>query len=159
MRRILAAAAVLIACHACAPAPPAPFTAADSLAVDRVRTALTAAWNAGNVDAATRLYAAAAEIQVPERPPIRGTADIADYYNTQLGTPLRPSLDLGRAVVTARDGLAVMDGSLDLTPKTGPPHTGKYLMVLRRQAGGTWSIQYHAMSFNEASPPAGSGRR
>lgn len=159
MRPILAAASLLIACQACGPAQPAPFTAADSTAVDRVRTALTAAWNAGNVDAAARLYAPGAEIQVPERRPIRGTADISDYYNTQLGTPLRPSLDLGRAVVTARDGLAVMDGSLDLTSKTGSPHTGKYLMVLERQPGGTWSIRYHAMSFNEASPPAGSGRR
>ena len=159
MRRILAAAALLIACHACAPAQPAPFTAADSTAVDRVRTALTAAWNTGSVDAATRLYAADAEIQVPERRPIRGTADISDYYNTQLGTPLRPSLDLGRPVVTAREGLAVLDGSLDLTPKTGSPRTGKYLMVLQRQPDGGWRIQYHAMSFNEASPTAGTGRR
>ncbi len=161
MRRLPAAATALLLCLACATPrqPPPTLTGADSTAIDRVRTDLTAAWNAGSVDGATRLYAPDAEIQVPGRHPIRGTDDIADYYNTTLGTPLRPAIDIGRGVITARDGLAVVDGSLDLTPKAGPPLTGKYLMVLLRRSEGTWSIQYHALSFNQAPPAVGPGRR
>ena len=160
MRRTLAAAAALLLCQACATSrQPPPLTAADSTALNRVRTDLTAAWDAGSVDGAVRLYAPDAEIQVPGRHPIRGTADISDYYNTTLGSPLRPVLDLGRAVITAQGGLAVLDGSLDLTPKAGPPSTGKYLLVLLREPDGRWSIQYHALSFNEASPAARPARR
>ncbi len=159
MRRLPAAAATLLLCQACASAPPQSLTAADTTALGRVPADLAAAWNAGNVDGATRLYAPDAEIQVAGRYPIRGTADISDYYNQSLGTPQRPALDLGPAVITGRDGLAVMDGSLDLTPKAGAPLTGKYLLVLLRQPSGQWSIRYHAMSYNEPSPAARPGRR
>jgi uncharacterized protein (TIGR02246 family) len=160
MRRLPAAATALFLCLACStPRQPPTLMGADSTAIDRVRAGLMAAWNAGSVDGATRLYAPDAEIQVPGRHPIRGTDDIADYYNTTLGTPLRPTIDIGRGVVTARDGLAVVDGSLDLTPKAGSPLTGKYLMVLLRRDDGTWSIQYHALSFNQAPAAVGPGRR
>ncbi len=160
MRRALVAGVGFVLCQACAgPRQPPPLTSADSAALNRIPTDLTAAWNAGNVDRATRLYAPDAEIQAPERHPVRGTADISAYYNGALGTPLRPSLDLGRGVLTGRDALAVLDGSFDLTPKAGPPRTGKYLMVLVRRPDGSWSIQYHAFSFNEAPPTTGPGRR
>jgi ketosteroid isomerase-like protein len=155
----------LLALAACQPSnkPQLP-TAADSAAIEKVRTDYVAAWNAGRVDDLLRLYTADAQLLPSDRPAITGSNALRTYFNMALGTPMRPTLAVPPGTLIGRQDLAVYVGSDTLTvpapaaperparrrgraaaPPAGPTVlTGKYVVVAMKQADGTWKIAYHA---------------
>ncbi len=164
----LASGTALILLAACQPSKPVPLTAADSTAINKIRTDYMAAWNAGKVDAVVALYTSDAELQGPNKPAIKGSDALRSYFNTTLGTPTRPTIDIKWGKLVGRQDLAVIAGTYTLTPPTPPapakgaapappaPIAAKYLSVATKQADGTWKISYHASSVDAppAPPPA-----
>jgi uncharacterized protein (TIGR02246 family) len=157
----LAAVGALALLAACQPSnkPQLP-TAADTAAIEKVRTDYVTAWNAGRVDDLLRLYASDAELLPADAPMVAGAAAMRTYFNTALGTPARPTLAVPPGTLVGRQDLAIYTGTDTLTVPAPPAQptrrgraaapaqptvvTGKYLVVLMRQADGTWKIAYHA---------------
>jgi uncharacterized protein (TIGR02246 family) len=166
MRRALSlvSSTALLLLAACQPSKPVPLTAADSTAIDKIRTDYIAAWNAGKVDAVVALYTSDAEFQGQNQPAAKGSDALRTYFNRTLGTPTRPTIDIKWGQLVGRQDLAVLAGTYTLTPPApaapakgaapAPPApiTAKYLSVATKQADGTWKISYHASSLD--APPA-----
>ena len=164
----LASGTALILLAACQPSKPVPLSAADSTAIMKVRTDLIAAWNAGKVDAVVALYTSDAELQGPDRPSVKGSDALRNFFNRTLGTPTRPTIDITVGKLLGRQDLAVMAGTYTLTPPAPPapakgaapappaPIALKYLVAATKQADGTWKISYQAYSSDAppAPPPA-----
>jgi ketosteroid isomerase-like protein len=153
----------LLALAACQPSskPQLP-TAADTAAIEKVRTDYIAAWNAGKVDDMLRLYTADAKLLPADRPMVSGSNALRTYFNSALGTPARPTLAIPPGTLVGRQDLAVYVGTDTLTipapaPAAKPARraraaapagptvvTGKYIVVLLKQTDGSWKIAYHA---------------
>ena len=143
----LASGTALILLAACQPSKPVPLSAADSTAINKIRTDYIAAWNAGKVDAVVALYTSDAELQGPNRPAVKGSDALRTYFNRTLGTPTRPTIDIKVGTLVGRQDLAVMAGTYTLTPPAPPapakgaapappaPIAAKYL-VRGDEAGG-----------------------
>jgi ketosteroid isomerase-like protein len=162
----------LLALAACQPSnkPQLP-TAADTTAIEKVRTDFVAAWNAGKVDDLLRLYTADAKLLPPDAPLVSGSNALRTHYNTTLGTPARPVLAAPPGTMTGRQDLVVYFGIDTLTvpapaPAAKPSRraraaapagptvvTGKYIVVLMKQADGGWKIAYEADSPDVPMPP------
>jgi len=162
----------LLALAACQPStkPQLP-TAADTTAIEKVRTDYIAAWNAGKVDDVLRLYTADAELLPAGAPLVRGSNALRTYFNSALGTPTRPTLSLPTGTLVGRQDLVVYVGSDTLTvpapaPAAQPARraraaapagptvlTAKYIVVLLKQADGGWKIAYHAEAPDAPMPP------
>ncbi len=172
MRRPLSflAGTGLVLLAACQPSAPQPLTAADSTAINKVRTDYMAAWNTGNVNAIVALYAADGENQAPDLPAAKGADAIRNYFNHAMGTPTRPKLDIVQGRLFGRQDLAAMSGTFTLTPPAPPPPpptargaapaapapiAGKFLTVATKGADGTWKIAVHAMSYDAPLPAPG----
>jgi ketosteroid isomerase-like protein len=161
----LAAAAALVLLAACQPSKPQPLTGVDSTAIDQVRSAFQTAWNTGKVDDVLRVYTDNAELQEQDTPAAKGQNALRTYYNTAMGTPTRPKLEVTRGSTIGRQDLAVESGSFTLTPPAPPapakgpapvvpaPTHGKYLVVLLKQADKSWKIAYHAATRDAAPAP------
>jgi ketosteroid isomerase-like protein len=159
----LTAAFGLLALAACQPSKPVPLSAADSTAINKLRTDYMAGWNAGKVDALVALYTSAAELQVPDKPAVKGSDALRSYFNGALGTPTRPTVDIRSTMMMGRQDLAVGVGTFTMTPPAPPapakgaepapppPVAGKYIDALTKQADGSWKIAFHAISFD--APP------
>ncbi len=164
----------LLALAACQPStkPQLP-TAADTAAIEKIRTDYVSAWNAGKVDDVLKLYASDGQLLPADRPPVVGSNAIRTYFNTALGTPSRPTLAVPPGTLVGRQDLAVYTGSDTLTIPAPPPTqpagrragaaaappaptvvTGKYIVVLLKQADGGWRITYHAEMPNVPMPAA-----
>jgi ketosteroid isomerase-like protein len=162
----------LLALAACQPSgkPQLP-TAADTAAIEKIRTDYVAAWNAGKVDDVLRLYAGDAQLLPADQPPLSGSNALRTYFNTELGTPTRPTLAVPPGTLLGRQDLVVYVGSDTLTilapapaaqparrgravaPPAGPTVLpGKYIVVLMKQADGGWKITHHAEMPNAPMP-------
>lgn len=161
----LTSGTALILLAACQPSgKPQPLTAADSTALTKVRTDFVAAWNAGRVDALVALFADDAELQPSDKPAVRGTTALQTYFNTALGTPTRPKLDLPQGALVGRQDMAVSSGPFTFTPPapSAPakgaapaapaPMSGKHLTVLMRQPDGSWKIARDAVTMDAPMP-------
>jgi len=160
----LAAGAAALLLAACQSNTPQRLTAADSTALVSVRTDFAAAWNKGDVSALVRLYTGDATYLPADHPSVVGTDALRSYYDTVLGTPTRPKLDVPAGFFTGRQDMAMASGAYTVTPAAPAapakgaapaapaPLTGKYLLVLMRQADGSWKIRFDASSLD--APPA-----
>jgi ketosteroid isomerase-like protein len=169
----LPAGLALLALAACQPSskPQLP-TAADTAAVEKVRSDYVAAWNAGKVDDVLRLYTADGKLLPAEAPMVSGNNALRTYFNTALGTPTRPTLAVPPGTIVGRQDLIVYVGTDTLTvpapaPAAKPARrgraaaapagptvlTGKYIVVLLKQADGGWKIAYHAEAGDAPMPP------
>lgn len=160
----------LLALAACQPStkPQLP-SAADTAAIEKVRTDYVAAWNAGKVDDMLRLYAADGKLLPADAPLVSGNNALRTYFNSALGTPTRPTLAVPPGTLVGRQDLAVYVGTDTLTvpaPAAQPARrgraaapagptvlTGKYIVVLLKQADGGWKIAYHAEAGDAPMPP------
>lgn len=157
--------ALAIAVVGCAPPPPPDTSAADTAAVNAVRDAWIAAYNAGDADAAVGLYAEDAVDMPVGQPNATGRAAIREIIAAQFAA--------GKATASlASDEMQLMGDwaydrgtySVSIVPTAGGDPinvSGRYLVILRRQADGSWklvrSIDNSPTAPEPAAPAAGSG--
>lgn len=140
---------------ATAPPDPAP--------INDVRSRFQTAYNAGDAAAVTALYTDDA-VSLPDRhAAVQGKAALQQYfqevfaqYNAKL-TLMSPDLEI-------TDDIAHETGaySMTVTPKAGGNAmtiTGKYLIVLKRQADGSWKVHHDIDNTDSPMAMPAPGRR
>lgn len=144
MTRPLLLAGTLAVLAACTPAAPVHDMAADVAAVGKVRDAYATAFNAGNADAVGALYAADGNSMESMQPTLTGPSAIAAANKAMMDQMASAKVTITAAQTEVSGNMAYDQGTyqLVLTPKTGAATTedGRYLVVLKRQADGSWRI-------------------
>lgn len=139
---VIASALVSVAAG-CAPAPPQDTTAADTTAINAVRAAWVTALNAADPDALANLYTEDAVRMVYGSPTVTGRSairqDFADRFTMGTMTSTVRSEELQLMGDWAFDR-GTFQGTM--TPSGGGEVTveGRYLVLLRRQADGSWQL-------------------
>jgi ketosteroid isomerase-like protein len=169
MRTLTKAAlgAAAIALAACKGAP-APLSDADRAAILASDSAFAAAVNAGSVDGMTAGYTADAVVLPADMPEARGTDAIRQLF-TGLNSAGRYTFQTTSTGIDGAGDIAWHTGTyhLELTPADAtqpkpPAEDGKWLVVLRRQADGSWKTvadQWNRNSPAPAPPAAAPARR
>lgn len=129
---------------------------ADDPAIAKVREAYAAAVNAGEPARVAALYTADGIEMPPNQPMVKGQAAI-EAYHKQLNAMGQFNLAITMAEAKASGAMAFDAGTYTQTIKlkTGQTidETGKYLVVLKKDAGGQWKITH--VSYNSDLAPAG----
>jgi len=143
MRAVLAIAVAVGLAACAAPAPP-DTSAADLAAVNAVRDAWVAAYNAADADGVASLYSEDAIDMPTNEPTVAGRAAIRERAAAQFG------MAKATATVTADETQLMGDWAFDrgtysvtMTPAAGgDPMTvdGRYVVILHRQADGSWKL-------------------
>jgi ketosteroid isomerase-like protein len=118
-------------------------------ALDRVLRDYERAWQAHDPAALAALFAEDGFVLANGRPPVRGRAAIRDAYKDG-GGPLAL-----RALAYGAEGpLGYIIGAYG--PKAGEKDTGKFVLALRRENDGRWSIaaDMDNASHHRPRPPA-----
>ena len=133
----------------CAPPPPEPVdTAADEAAVNDAASAWAAAFNAGNAEGVAGLYTEDAVFMRNHQPTLNGAGAIAAAMRDQMDA-METMITVSPAETTVLGDTAIGHGTyaMTLTPKAegSAPVTdeGSYMVVMDRQADGTWKISRH----------------
>ncbi len=114
--------------------------------LDRVLRDYERAWTAKDPEALARLFTPEGMALPSGQPPAQGAPSIRQAYAQHAGSPL--SL---RALAYAASGdLAYIIGGF--APAPGQPDLGKFLLVLRRGAGGRWLIAADMDNANQRRP-------
>lgn len=156
----------LVAFTGCSPAPPPPSAAAppapvadapaDIAALNAARKAFMAAYEAGDVEAIGKLYAADAISEPDNQPTLKGRDAIVAslkvmFERVKVKPDLQPEetktlgtmgVDRGRYIVT-------------VTPKAGGTPTsseGRYLVLFVKEADGTWRV-WRDIDNDSVAPP------
>jgi uncharacterized protein (TIGR02246 family) len=142
--RVASAIAVVIGLTACAPAPPPDTSAADLAAIAGVRDAWAAAFAASDAAALTALYSDDAARMNPGQPTVSGRAAIQANFE-QMFSEATGSNDIQPELteVSGDWGFDIGTYTSTVTPKAGGDamtENGRYLVVLRKQADGSWKI-------------------
>jgi len=150
---------MLVAAAACAPAEPKATTSGPD--VEAIRTWLeqvTAAVNAGSTEGILALYANDAVFSPPDAPPL-DVDQLRSSYDTLLTQNTFQFTTAPLDVVVSGD-LAVLRASYEetVTPKgegDSVHNTGSWLIVLRKQADGSWKLWRDMWSVMAPPPPPG----
>ena len=140
MRQVGLAVFVLAAC---APAGPT-FTDADKAAIMEQRAAMVAAWNAGDAEKAAEVYADDAVLMLANQPAINGKLAIVAAFRAF--PPVSEARLYGEEFLG--DGnVAVIRGASSMVmmlpgATAAVADTNKYIEVWRRQADGSWKLQW-----------------
>jgi len=143
----IALAALMSACGGAAPAPePAAATPGDPAPINDVRNRYIAAYNAGDAAALAALFAEDA-ISLPDHgSALEGRAAIQKHFETVFsGVTANISVTPGDTEVTGDIAHEHGTFSVTVTPKAGgaaTTETGKYLVVLKREADGAWRVHH-----------------
>lgn len=137
------------------PAGGAAFAADETAAVDAVRGGFNAAFNAGDAGAIGRLFDAEGMLLPPGMPAVAGAEKITARYAGYFGKT-RSQFELKPGDIRICEGWAFLNAEFARTdtPKAGGNATsveGHCLMVLRKQADGSWRIFRDI--WNEAARP------
>jgi len=145
--RTALAVAMAVGLAACAqPAPPMPAdtSAEDLAAVNAVREAWVAAYNAADADGVAALYTEDAIDMPANEPTVSGRTAIRERTAAQFG------MAKATATVTADETQLMGDWAFDrgtysvtMTPTAGGDSMtveGRYVVILRRQADGSWKL-------------------
>ena len=98
------------------------------------------------IEALARLFTAEGMALPSGQPPAQGAASIRQAYAQHAGSPL-----VLRALAYATSGdLAYIIGGF--APAPGQPDLGKFVLVLRRGAGGRWLIAADMDNANQRRP-------
>ncbi len=124
-------------------------------AVDKVRAAYAQASDAGNLAALVALFTNDAVVMPPNHPMVKGKAAIETFHKG-----LFDSAKVSNVMITATQTACMTNSCYDIgtysqmvTPKdgTGSKETGKYMVVLNKEADGSMKIAYEI--WNADSPP------
>jgi len=165
VRKPVAFITLVVALAACEQGGQEGLSAADSMAIDSVRTAWSTAYNARNVDALAALYTDDAVSYVGNQPGVTGRAAIRQAFVTEFAMPPMTSDVPVAARIEGDDDMAVVAGPF--TTRAGPGDSamalnGKYLVVLKKNEAGRWLIAYASSSLDVMPPmpaPAAAPRR
>ena len=148
MRRLILAAAALTVLAACQ-TPNTNLTDEDIAEITNIATAYTQATRAGDADAVAALYTEDA-VEMPGNQPARvGRAAIRATYGGL------NDLEVNMTELDGRDGVAYERGTWTQSvpvADTTVGMTGKYLVILRKQADGSW-LRTHAIWNTDAPIP------
>jgi uncharacterized protein (TIGR02246 family) len=164
-RRYSTAIALAVILAACAPPPPPPppdTTAEDTAAINALRDAWTAAFNAEDVDTLLGLYTEDAMDMAPNQPTATGHAGLRDMFTAQFG------MGQGTATVTSEELQLMGDWAYDrgtftltMTPEGGgePVQVAndRYLVILRQGADGAWKLARLISNSPTPAAPAAAG--
>jgi uncharacterized protein (TIGR02246 family) len=170
---------LMLAATACQPAaePPAAVkdtSASDVAAINAVRDAYIAAENAGDAAAVAALYADDAMLMAPDMPAASGKAAIEAHLQQQYsGMTFELGIGSTQTKVAGDIGYDAGTHHIRLTPKAAAADAkaakaasqpmevdGKHIVLLARQADGSWKITH--LIFNSDAPmppPSGAARR
>jgi uncharacterized protein (TIGR02246 family) len=117
----------------------------DEAAIAQLRESWISAWKQGNVAAATALYASDANDMNNHQPTAAGSAAIQSAIEGTFNAMTPTSVVLTSEKTAVSGDMAYDRGTFDftLTPKAGGApvrDTGRYLVVLRKQADGSWKL-------------------
>ncbi|HEX9166070.1 MAG TPA: nuclear transport factor 2 family protein [Gemmatimonadales bacterium] len=133
----------VVAIAACAPSGPT-FTDADKAAIMEQRAAFAAAINAADWDKAADTYAEDAVLMFANQPAINGRLAIRAAFAAF--PPVSEFRMYGEEVIGAGDAAVIRGGVSMLMMPAGSPvalaDTLKFVEVWRRQADGTWKLQW-----------------
>jgi uncharacterized protein (TIGR02246 family) len=150
MHRFILAAFAMTVLAACQPADTA-LSDEDIAAVTNLMTSYTQAARAGDADGVAALYTENA-IEMPGDAPARvGRETIRAAYSG--GN--RSDLEVDMVELDGRDGLAYERGTWTMSIQVADTTiavTGKYLVLLRKQADGSW-LRTHAIWNRDAPMP------
>ena len=132
---------------------PAPLTAADKAAAQTMMASMSTAAGASDLAAMVAPYASDATLMPPGMPPFHGADQIRQFYQGMFGAKV--NLTLAQQTADGAGDFMYTSGTYHYQEQ--PPATGiedgKYLMVFKRQADGTWKIVAESWSANAAPPP------
>lgn len=111
--------------------------------IDSITVRYIDAVTKGDVATISSFYTEDTEILAPNAKATHGRAEM-DKANTDMFKSMKVALKLATEDVQTSGDFAVHTGTYDqtLTPKTGKPihDVGKYLLVWKRQADGSWKV-------------------
>lgn len=99
--------------------------------------ALSDALGRGDPAAAAALYADDGKLLTPAAELIAGRPEIESYWRTGLAVGLS-SLELSPVELQLGGGIALEFGRYSIAVAAGAPETGKYVVIHRREADGSW---------------------
>ena len=141
------------------PVPATPSTEEDTAKIDQLRDSFIAAFNSGDAAAVANNYASDA-VALPQNQPAMAGHDAILNYNKTLFDTFTAKIAIKSEETKVSGDLAFDRGTytMELTPKgKGAPISdeGKYLVILQRQADGSWKV-FRDMdnSSKPAAPPA-----
>ena len=130
---------------ACAPAAPKHDMAADVAAIGKVRDAYMAGYKAGDAAAIAALFTSDAASMTNAQPTADGPAAIQAAITAMTGMASSQELTITAAKTDVSGDMAYDRGTFKLTMAMkagGEPmnEEGRYLVVLKRQADGSWKL-------------------
>lgn len=132
-------------------------TATDIAPIDKVRNDFMAAFNTANPTAIARLYTDDAVLMPSHQPVISGSAAIEDYNRKFFETySARITITPVETKIFGERALDRGTYTIELTPKAGGAPVkdeGKYLIVLQRQADGSFKVTHDIDNTNIPAPP------
>jgi uncharacterized protein (TIGR02246 family) len=136
---------------------PSSAAAADPTVIDKTRSEFIAAFNAADVTKLVEVYAPDAVLMPSHQPVISGRAAIEDYDKKFFETyTAKLTIMPVETKVFGDRGLDRGTYTIELTPKAGGPTVkdeGKYLVLLQRQADGSWKLTHDIDNTNMPAPP------
>lgn len=113
--------------------------------IDQTRTAYVAAWKAANASALANLYTENALVLYPNQPAVTGRSAISDYFRGFFAEFPQNDFELTSAEIEIAGPWAFDRGAYRWrgVPRGGgapAADSGKYLVILQRQASGEWKI-------------------
>jgi uncharacterized protein (TIGR02246 family) len=144
---LVCAATLAIACGTTTtPTEPTATAPPDPAPINDLRTRFQTAFNSGDAATIVNLYTDDAVMMPDHQPTVEGRAAIQQYYD-QLFAQFTPNIMLTPGDTEITGDIAHEHGtfSITMTPKAGGNammDNGKYLVVLRRQADGSWRVHH-----------------
>jgi uncharacterized protein (TIGR02246 family) len=142
--RLLASSVLVLSLAACAPAPPPDTTAEDTAAINALRDAWATAYNAADADALANLYTEDAIEMSANEPTQVGRVALRDGFLAEFAG------GKGTATVTSEEMRLLGDWAFDrgtfsvsMVPAAGGDPVmagGRYIVILHRQADGSWKL-------------------
>jgi uncharacterized protein (TIGR02246 family) len=136
---------------------PAPSTEADQAQIDKLRDAFIVAFNAGDAEAIADLYAPDAVVMPQNQQAVTGHDAIVNV-NKAMFDQYTPKISITSIETKIFGDVAFDRGTytIELTPKAeGNPISdeGKYLIIIQRQADGSWKVIRDIDNTSKPAPP------
>ena len=153
---IRVAVAALLLTAGCTPAGPAALSEADKTALRAIDQRFAEAVLAKNWAEAAGVYATEASLMQPNGPAVKGRAMIQAWLEAN---PLISTFTVEPQEIDGLGDLAYVRGtySMTFTPQGAPApieDRGKYLLIQRKQADGSWLITNEVFNSDLPLPPS-----